>query len=299
MENHIKQILSHWNLDKPAQQIYASAWRIGDDFILKRVTEWQRMTRNIQVMHLLHEQGILVPLPIPTLSGEEALKLGNYFYLLMPKLNGIHIKSIYEEDVPILSRKTGTIVAHLHQAFLSIESRLEVADNDFIKELEGWIRETLESTHGHSITKSQINDLLSNLSPLYKACPRQLIHRDMHFGNLLFQNGDFNGYIDFDLTQKNVKVFDIAYFLVGLLQNHIDNEADRLKWLEFKNGFLEGYQELNPLLPVEIEALYPLMQAIELLFVAFFLKKGQVDFAESAEKIFFALENIKLIKKEC
>ena len=33
--------------------------------------------------------------------------------------------------------------------------------------------------------------------------PVQLIHRDVHFGNFLFDEGKFSGYIDFDLSQRN------------------------------------------------------------------------------------------------
>ena len=39
----------------------------------------------------------------------------------------------------------------------------------------------------------------------------------------LFFEGDFSGYIDFDLSQRNIRIFDICYFLTGLLAEETEN----------------------------------------------------------------------------
>ena len=52
----------------------------------------------------------------------------------------------------------------------------------------------------------------------------------MHFGNFLFQEGSFSGYIDFDLSQKNIRIFDLCYFLAGLLAEE--------PWEEYTFAFL-------------------------------------------------------------
>lgn len=59
-----------------------------------------------------------------------------------------------------------------------------------------------------------MNDIVAFLRRDYKTLPRQLIHRDMHTSNLLYRNGMFS-YIDFDMSQRNVRIFDIVY-LAGL-----------------------------------------------------------------------------------
>lgn len=41
---------------------------------------------------------------------------------------------------------------------------------------------------------------------LYSKLPIQLIRREVHLGNLLFDNNKFSGYIDFDLSQKNIRI---------------------------------------------------------------------------------------------
>lgn len=59
-----------------------------------------------------------------------------------------------------------------------------------------------------------MNDIVAFLRRDYKTLPRQLIHRDMHTSNLLYRNGMFS-FIDFDMSQRNVRIFDIVY-LAGL-----------------------------------------------------------------------------------
>lgn len=41
----------------------------------------------------------------------------------------------------------------------------------------------------------------------------------------------FSGYIDFDLSQRNIRIFDIAYFLLGLLSDKEYNTLSEDSWL--------------------------------------------------------------------
>lgn len=91
--------------------------------------------------------------------------------------------------------------------------------------------------------------LCGNLQDGYDMLPRQLIHRDVHFGNFLFDHGEFSGYIDFDLSQKNIRIFDICYFLTGLLSSQIGSGLDTEEWLRIVKDAAAGYERWIPLLP--------------------------------------------------
>jgi Ser/Thr protein kinase RdoA (MazF antagonist) len=119
----------------------------------------------------------------------------------------------------------------------------------------------------------------------------------MHFGNIIFNKGEFSGYLDFDLSQKNVRIFDICYFLMGLLINHEKNKEDAEKWYQIISKFIEGYEVTNPLTKLEKDSIGCLMRSIELLFVAYFLSKEDEILAEGAANLYyFVRKNEKRIQ---
>lgn len=70
-----------------------------------------------------------------------------------------------------------------------------------------------------------------------------LIHRDVHFGNFLFDQGIFSGYTDFDLSQRNIRIYDIAYFLLGLLADKEYTKLSEQNWLIIVHETIRGYEE--------------------------------------------------------
>lgn len=90
--------------------------------------------------------------------------------------------------------------------------------------MNGWVAESL--TREKWLDEETFRSAVGNLQDGYDRLPRQLIHRDVHFGNFLFDHGEFSGYIDFDLSQKNIRIFDICYFLTGLLSSQIGSGLD-------------------------------------------------------------------------
>ena len=115
--------------------------------------------------------------------------------------------------------------------------------------------------------------------------PVQLIHRDVHFGNFLFDNGNFSGYIDFDLSQKNIRIFDICYFVLGLLSEEEKVDITQEKWFEILKDVFRGYNEVNKLSLQEIKAVPYVMKSIELLFAAWFLNQNDKKCSENAVAI--------------
>jgi hypothetical protein len=114
--------------------------------------------------------------------------------------------------------------------------------------------------------------------------PRQLIHRDMHTSNMIFKDGEFS-YLDFDMSQRNVRIFDIAYLGCSQLIDNYKDEVRLKQWREIFRGILQGYNQLLPLSEDELKAVPVLFVFIEVLFTAFFLKIGQPETAESCLKM--------------
>lgn len=101
--------------------------------------------------------------------------------------------------------------------------------------------------------------------------------------NLIFSDDKLAGYIDFDISKDDVRVFDLAYFAVGILAQCLNDEKLAL-WQPFYQTLIEGYQSVDLLDPVEEKNIWLMMEAIEALFVAYFSKTKNEDLARGADE---------------
>jgi Ser/Thr protein kinase RdoA (MazF antagonist) len=136
------------------------------------------------------------------------------------------------------------------------------------------------------ITRHEFDVPLHTLEKLNGLLPKQLIHRDFHFGNLLFEDGDVSGYIDFDLSQINYRIFDIYYFALGLLIDGFSSKDKSAKWFKMLNNIVNGYESITTLTCEEKQAAVCVMECIELLFIAYFSQNGNHVLAENAANMF-------------
>ena len=175
--------------------------------------------RNIKIKTILNDKNIPAGAIIKTNNNSNFVNDDKYYYLLSEKVQGNNLVSMNGNIK--LAKEMGQIIARLHVAFKECEVQEEFWDNSLLNELKGWIKESLDGSGWKCISKEKYEELESKLEELYDKLPVQLIHRDVHFGNFLFDNGQFSGYIDFDLSQRNIRIFDLCYFMLGLL-----SEAD-------------------------------------------------------------------------
>ena len=145
-----------------------------------------------------------------------------------------------------------------------------------MRELEEWILPALRGI------PNELEVYCRMFGPLYETLPRQLIHRDTHLGNLLFEDGAFTGWLDFDMCQVNARVHDICYMGACILFDD-DNyrEENRVRqWRGIFRGMLEGYGGQLPLAENELAAVPHMFVLIELKFAAYYTREGQADTAQ-------------------
>lgn len=129
--------------------------------------------------------------------------------------------------------------------------------------------------------------------PEYKEKKCREIHRDVHFGNFLFSEGNLSGYIDFDLSQRNIRIFDICYFLTGLLAEETEEAFTKKEWTENVRAAIEGYENITRLSAEEEDAIPCVMECIEILFAAYFIGIGDFKHAEDAWEVFLFIQDCK------
>lgn len=285
MNNRILQIIKEWDLEeKEVKQIYDSAWEIGEYVVLKIYKDVNMLQRNIKMLTILENMGIPVGGIIPTKNDKNYAKDDEYYYILTRKLRGNNITDIHKNMV--IASEMGSVLAKLHKAFRECETQDKFWNISLLKEMKGWVRDVFVKNDWKYIEEDNFNNTVKGLEKLYDELPVQLIHRDVHLGNFLFDNGNFSGYIDFDLSQRNIRIFDLCYFVLGLLSEEEIPDIAKEWWFEILRCFFAGYDSECELLAEEKMEVPYVMESIELLFAAWFMDQNDMKCAEDAMEIY-------------
>ncbi|MCI8801416.1 MAG: phosphotransferase [Lachnospiraceae bacterium] len=292
MNNTITKILFHWGVEKSeVKQIYRTAWQVGEQYVLKEYQNQKTLERNLKILQILDGMNVPVGKIVPACDNRQYISLEDSFYFLAERLPGKHI-SHFGNDTD-LAFAMGEIIADLHMAFRKCEDVEGLWDNSLLDEMNGWVKSSLEKTDWKYISREAYEKTTEQLAMVYDSLPVQLIHRDVHFGNFLFENGRFSGYIDFDLSQRNIRIFDICYFLMGLLCEEEKADFSEEMWFLFLENVFAGYESRLELSEMEKRAVPYVMECIELLFVAYFEREKDVHCAENAFQLYEFVKNLE------
>lgn len=285
MQDKIKMILKHWEMaDQTIKQIYDTTWQIGEGYVLKVYQDKEGLERNIKVLQILEQMKIPVGKIVPVHENALYVQYEDDFYFVSEKLQGKNITQIGNDRN--LAEKMGGIIADLHLAFVKCDENDSFWHNSLLDEMNGWVKKNFEDSGWELISRAEYEKVIEHLAEVYDKLPVQLIHRDVHFGNFLFHNGELSGYIDFDLSQKNIRIFDLCYFMLGLLSEKEKFELTEELWFEFLKNTFHSYESKLKLTEIEKKAVPCVMECIELLFVSYFASINDTVCAESAFRIF-------------
>jgi Ser/Thr protein kinase RdoA (MazF antagonist) len=282
-------IKAYWGIEGEPVATTPTTWEVGEKYILKLVKTDNNARNNVRLSAALSKEGVPVPHILPLKDGRDFAVAQEGCYLLMEKLGGSHIRDVFQQDYAAIAFQTGIIIAKIHSALMTLTDK-QVDNPSFDKELRGWISIGLSTSS--LLTKEEWSKPIEVLCSIYSRLPRQQIHRDVHYGNLLFEGTTLTGVLDFDLGKQEARLFDIAYFLMGQLLGQKDLAAIKDKWLTFVSQFLSGYESITVLEGNEKEALPLMMQCIELLFVVFWQQQGNEEATEETIRIFRFIEHV-------
>ncbi|MEC2553442.1 phosphotransferase, partial [Bacillus tropicus] len=112
-----------------------------------------------------------------------------------------------------------------------------------------------------------------------------IIHRDMHLSNVIFKYNEFQGFIDFELLERNVRVFDLCYCCTSILSELYSDEELRRKWQHIISKIFEGYNKQNILMKEELQSIWYVMLSIQVIFITYFVQLK--DLLKLNEEMFF------------
>ena len=275
------QILKHWDLESEIiTDIYYdgtgnkndSACYVGEKFILKYTANLGKMQKHIEVSKALESIGLLSAVPVATADGAEYIRDGEVYFYLTRRLPGAQMVSHRFENGD--GRFVGEIIGQLHLALRKIED--PVSEADLLGTVQGWALPQAKQTLG--LTDAFCKGYLETFTAMYPKLPRQIIHRDPNPGNIIRAEEQW-GFIDFELSERNVRIYDPCYAATAVLSERFG--ADNDKWLEVYRNIICGYDSVVHLTDEERMAVPYVILANQFVCVAWFA--GQEKYAELFE----------------
>jgi len=281
----ITEVLSNWAIQdqKISDIIFPETGEIsdtskfvGDEYVIKYTANLGNTKKAIEIAGALNNVGLSAPTIIPTRDGREYVQEGEIYFTLYRKINGERVIAgkLYLDDYQKKARFTGEIIGWLDKALSAIDTTADEADTyDAVK---SWALPNISSELGLDDTFTK--KFLDEFENIYKSLPRQVIHRDPNPGNIIVADDKW-GFIDFELSERNVRIFDPCYAATSILSETFeDGNIDKfMKWISIMKEMIAGYDSIVKLTEEEKKAVPYIILANQFLSTAFFADKGRYE----------------------
>lgn len=269
------QILGNWDLeDKTITDIYYegtgnkndAACYVGQQYVLKHTANLGKVKKHIEVSKALESIGLLAAVPVRTKDGAEYIQDGEMYFYLTLRLPGTQMVSnrFAEGD----GRFVGEIIGQLHLALQKIDDCVSEAD------LLGTVRDWAlpKAKEALNLSDEFCKSYLDTFAALYPKLPRQIIHRDPNPGNIICAEGQW-GFIDFDLAERNVRIYDPCYAATAVLSETFGQGKEN--WPEVYQNIICGYDSVVHLTQEERTAIPYVILANQFVCVAWFAEQDK------------------------
>ena len=273
----IAQILQNWNLSHATiTDVYYdgtgnkndNACYVGEEFVLKYTANLGKLKKHMEVSKALENIGLLSAVPILTADGREYIQDGEMYFYLTRRLPGTQMSAHRFDQGD--GRFVGEIIGQLHLALEKIDDC--VSEADLLATVRDWALP--KSREALNLSDAFCKEYLATFADLYPRLPRQIIHRDPNPGNIICA-GDTWGFIDFELAERNARIYDPCYAATAVLSETFGKNNDR--WLDLYRDILCGYDSVAHLTEDERKAIPYLILANQFVCVAWFSEQEKYE----------------------
>ena len=279
----ITEILACWGLENEAVTdvvypesgaISDTAKYVGTDYVIKYTGNLGNVTKAIGISKALESVGLNAAAVVPAADGKEYVQRGELYFFLTRRVKGERIlaSKVYLEEYEQKGRFIGEIVGQLDLALEKIDVPADEADP--FAAARDWalpaLKEVLDADR--EFTEAYIRET----GRLCGALPRQIIHRDPNPGNIIVSRDKW-GFIDFELSERNVRIFDPCYAAAAILSETFEegNEAKLDRWTGIMKDILCGYDSVVRMTAEEKEAVPYMILTNQLISTAWFRDKDR------------------------
>lgn len=278
----IQKILSNWNLQNSIVKSIINentgkqsenSYYIGDGYVMKYSTNFAVIKKSTLFSEVVKLN-----------NGDDYLQYGELYFIVTKRIYGNQLKCVDIFNDTSIALTIGENIAKLHNKlkFFDIDN-FEQANiyDDCINNLNKVKKVANLSNELCEKYKNEFGKLINKL-------PTQLIHRDINPSNMIFDEKEFKGFVDFDLTEVNVRIFDICYCATAIISECFNNQINFEVWQEILENLIKGYNRIDKLSEYEIKAVPYVIYSIEIICIAYFSKYDK--FEELTER------NISMLK---
>lgn len=275
----LREVLRNWDLSDNTIQtmvqtqdgnVRENTCYVGQNHVLKLFSSAVSAKANADVMTAMEAAGLSCGAPVKTKAGESVYSDGELYFLLTRRIHGSELDpdALFGAEGQEHARYLGRILGQLHTALAACPD-LVCNERDIYREVcDCWLAPAAQAMG----LPERFSEEYRSFGPLHDSLPVQIIHRDPNPSNILMQEGRLAGFIDFDLTQRSIRLFDPCYaataVLCGLFQK---GQQDRLDaWLDVFREILRGYDGVAQLTPEEKQAIPMVVLSIQLICVGWF-----------------------------
>lgn len=285
-KSQIKELLGNWVLDSTlkieptftagGKMQSPHTWQIGEHLIFKTGKNIAGLRGQLAIARALVKEGMLASVPILTQKGEDFIIQDDSYYIVTNKVQGEFLppKERYGENRSEIGIQYGEAIGKLHEALLAEDDALEVNDTNMLEVVMNWAMphtQTVMEQWGCPLPDAFYTEYREAFPKLYDKLPRQVIHRDANPSNIMFKEGQVTGFIDFAISERNVRLFDPCYCATGILAEASEIEEGFEKWPEILHGILRGYNQVAQLTQIEKEAIPYVIYSIQMIFIAWLI----------------------------
>jgi Ser/Thr protein kinase RdoA (MazF antagonist) len=231
---------------------------------LKYTCNLGKLQKNIEVAKSLEGIGLLAATPVPTPDGREYVCDGEIYFYLTRRLPGAPLVATRFGAGD--GRFVGEIIGQLHLALRKIEDC--VSEADLLTTVKTWALP--KAKEALKLTDAFCEEYLAAFTACYPNLPRQIIHRDPNPGNIICAKEQW-GFIDFELSERNVRIYDPCYAATAVLSETFAQNND--KWLDIYRDIICGYDSVAHLTEAEKKAIPYIILANQFVCVAWFAEQ--------------------------
>lgn len=278
----IQKILSNWNLQnsvvKPiinenTGKQSENSYYIGDDYVMKYSTNFAVIKKSTLFSEVVKLN-----------NNDDYLQYGELYFIVTKRIYGNQLKCVDIFNDTSIALTIGENIAKLH-------NKLKFYDIDDFEQAniyDDCINKLNEVKKVANLSNELCEKYKNEFGKIINKLPTQPIHRDINPSNMIFAGKEFKGFVDFDLTEVNVRVFDICYCATAILSECFNNQINFEVWQEILDNLIKGYNRIDKLSEYEIEAIPYVIYSIEIICIAYFSKYDK--FEELTER------NISMLK---
>lgn len=282
-ETELRKVLNNWDIPQnlPINDVKIvdgtktanNVWQVGKDYFLK-TGDRAMLLLNARIAKAMEAQGFAAAVPVPTKKGGDLTEDRNNF-VLTHRLKGEPLSKAerFGSDCGEFGFKYGRSIAGLHKALAAVEDDIQPFEQNLFAHVTEWAIPNVQKQNiqwNMGIPDSFFEEYICEFGALFEKLPKQLIHHDPNPCNILFHDGKVIGFVDFDLSERNVRLWDPCYCATGIMseQRNIENAYD--KFPVIFEAIMHGYDSVNPLTTEEKQAVYYVICSIQMICVAYF-----------------------------